>query len=899
MICRGFSTIVTRAPGPIPGGPYNRRLGKKGKSFDKMRPKRYLPFIIAAVSITVTLVLWQRLVSWERMSLQRDIAAITAAFKDDITDHVIFRVVALERMARRLEHVEHDGRLTKAEWEYDANLYIRDYESIESIEVVDADMRTRWGVPDGSKSTGAASSADPVKAEAFMKAKESRAPALSRLVELQSGEKGFYAYIPVFHNGFFGGCIAAAFKSKGIFDDVLLVMRHIDMEKYAAEVLDEKEILYSNFPGSLGSAEFTDELDLPLYGITWRVRMGLNPAHLSENRSILPWTALGLGFAWTFVLVSAVHFAQAARLGRKDLESVNLRLRHEILERREAEDRAVRSSRLYSVLSKVDEAIVRIREPETLFREACRICVEEGQFLMAWVGMKDPETRLIRPVSYWGVEEGYLENIRVSAAAELPEGRGPTGSAVREGRYFVCTDIEHDPNVAVWRESALKRGYRSSAAFPLFLGGRSVGALTLYASGPDFFDESLINLLNSLSADISFAMDSAEAEKKRKTAEEALKESEALLNKAQHIAHLGSWDWDIVNNTLAWSDEIYEIFGLEKDRFGATYEAFLNSVHPGDRKSVVNAVNDAVYKNKPYLINHRIVLPDGTIKTVQEQGDVSRNASGEAVRMIGAVQDITERKKMDDELREYRDHLEELVEARTAELKAVNRELEAFTYSASHDLQEPLRIVAGYMQLLARRYRGKLDKDADEFIEYAVDGAARMQRLISDLLSYSRVGRKVEFKEIDTAEAVRSAITNLKAAIEESGASVTYGHLPKIEANSQITNVFMNLIGNAIKYRGADHPKIRVDAERVSKSWQFSVADNGIGIEPRHHDRIFDLFQRLHGKAEYQGTGIGLSICKKIVESYGGRIWVESEPGKGSTFYFNIPDRKEVRHAKN
>jgi signal transduction histidine kinase len=244
-----------------------------------------------------------------------------------------------------------------------------------------------------------------------------------------------------------------------------------------------------------------------------------------------------------------------------------------------------------------------------------------------------------------------------------------------------------------------------------------------------------------------------------------------------------------------------------------------------------------------------------------------------------------------------RKQVEEALRKKTDELARSNRDLEQFAYVASHDLQEPLRMVTSYVQLLARRYKGKLGSDADDFIGFAEAGAIRMWKLIHALLTYSRVGMRVNQLELTDCEAILSqSLNNLKVAIEENGAVVTHDSLPTVMAdNSQLVQLFQNLVGNAIKFRGREPPRVHISAGPNGNSWIFSVRDNGIGIAPEYVERIFVIFQRLHGREEYPGTGIGLAICQKIVERHGGHIWVESQVGEGATFYFTLPKERELQ----
>ncbi|HEY9754879.1 MAG TPA: ATP-binding protein [Oculatellaceae cyanobacterium] len=268
------------------------------------------------------------------------------------------------------------------------------------------------------------------------------------------------------------------------------------------------------------------------------------------------------------------------------------------------------------------------------------------------------------------------------------------------------------------------------------------------------------------------------------------------------------------------------------------------------------------------------------------------------------VSDITERKHIEAKTQELNEELERRVQERTQELIKSNEELEQFAKVASHDLQEPLRAIQGFVSLLEKRYKGKLDPDADEFIGFIVDGTTRMQQLIQSVLLHSSIKKEEGLENItDVNAVVDEVLTNLRAAITESKAEFEIEDLPEVAVDrTQLIQLFQNLISNSIKYRNGP-PKIAISAELSVDRWLFTLRDNGIGVDPKYAERIFDMFARLHGKTEYSGTGIGLAICKKIVLAHGGRIWMESEPGHGSIFYFSLPaatqDKEKVNGQSN
>jgi PAS domain S-box-containing protein len=356
-------------------------------------------------------------------------------------------------------------------------------------------------------------------------------------------------------------------------------------------------------------------------------------------------------------------------------------------------------------------------------------------------------------------------------------------------------------------------------------------------------------------------------------------ESHDRLNLALKASGVGTWSLDIAENRISLDEFANPLFGYPAGAYDAEFDLFLTLIHRADRARVEKEMHDVAAAGGSYESSFRVVWPDGTVRDLSGRGKVIRGARALS-RMTGVFWDITERKRTEARLNRL-----------LVELERSNKELELFAYVASHDLQEPLRMVSSYTQLLERRYSDKLDDDAREFIGYAVDGANRMQRLINDLLEFSRVNtRGKSLERTDVAEILDTVRLNLSVAIEETGALVTNDFMPVVPADGgQLGQLLQNLVANGIKFRNGGHPRVHVGAVESEHQWEFSVRDNGIGIEQQYFDRIFVIFQRLHTKGDFPGTGIGLALCKRIAERHGGRIWLESKPKEGSTFFFTIP----------
>ncbi|MCU7494606.1 MAG: PAS domain S-box protein [Ignavibacteria bacterium] len=359
-----------------------------------------------------------------------------------------------------------------------------------------------------------------------------------------------------------------------------------------------------------------------------------------------------------------------------------------------------------------------------------------------------------------------------------------------------------------------------------------------------------------------------------------LKESETKLLDAQKLAHIGSFYVDFHNDKVEWSEEIYRIFEIDTQMPAFSFEEWIQHVHPTDREKLMKLIDDSVIGKKTLESEYRIITGKNKTKYVATISQPVFSTSGNTERVFGTLMDITDRKLSQSRL-----------ERTLKELERSNTELEQFAYVASHDLQEPLRMMHSYAELLEKRYKGKLDESADDFLNFITGGAKRMQHLINDLLQYSRVStRGKPFEPVDCMEVLSNVLDNLQVSIEESGAQITYDSLPVVRADrTQLVQLFQNLLSNSIKFSDKPIPQIHVGLEEKESEWVFSIRDNGMGIDPEFFDRVFIIFQRLHDREKYPGTGIGLAVCKKIVERHHGRIWVNSVPGKGSTFYFSLP----------
>jgi len=362
--------------------------------------------------------------------------------------------------------------------------------------------------------------------------------------------------------------------------------------------------------------------------------------------------------------------------------------------------------------------------------------------------------------------------------------------------------------------------------------------------------------------------------------------SQTLLSNAERVAQVGSATWDEATGKHLWSDQFHALLGLAPGEVEPSRAAFFRRVHEDDRDRLAAALARALEGGGRVVEDVRIIRPDGGERTGQFRAEVARDIYGQTVRVDVTFQDITARKR-----------LEQKLDALVLELRRSNEELEQFAYVASHDLRQPLRTVRSYVTLIEESIEDKLDAETHEFMDFIRDGVRRMDALITDLLTYSRVGRMSSDAPVDTGRAADLAMIDLQTEIDEAKAHVAIPpRMPVVLGDAgEMARLFQNLIGNALKYRAPDRsPEVWVAFSDQGEAWEFSVADNGIGIQPEHAERVFGIFQRLHARDEYEGTGIGLAICRKVVERQGGRIWVEPAPDGGTIFRFTWPKMKRV-----
>ncbi len=469
----------------------------------------------------------------------------------------------------------------------------------------------------------------------------------------------------------------------------------------------------------------------------------------------------------------------------------------------------------------------------------------------------------------------------------IGKNQGSCGTAAYLKETIVVEDISKSAIWDKYKEIAANFGFKACWSMPLFNKNREVFAtFAIYYNTVKKPHPAELNSIERVRNILTTILNN------KQTEDEILisKERYDIVAKATNDA---IFDCDLITRKVIWNNGISSIFGYNPDEVNNRLEWGWSKVHPDDRKKAVAKLAEHLHKGSTAFSDEfRCMNADGTYKYVQNKVFIICDPkTGNATRLIGALQDVTDQKTKELQLR----HLNETLEERAQQLAISNTELERFAYVASHDLQEPLRTITSFLQLLKRKYANQLDETAENYINFTVDGADRMKQLIMDMLEYSRVNTQIKLnEEVDMKQVVNEVLFNFSGKIKLSEAVIQVAdNLPKIFAvKTQMMQLFQNLIGNGMKYQKPNtSPNIYIGFEERETEWEFYVKDDGIGIEQKYFEKIFIIFQRLHSKTQFSGTGIGLAICKKVIEKHKGRIWVTSVPSEGSTFYFTIPKK--------
>ncbi|MBL0342222.1 MAG: PAS domain-containing protein [Bacteroidetes bacterium] len=492
----------------------------------------------------------------------------------------------------------------------------------------------------------------------------------------------------------------------------------------------------------------------------------------------------------------------------------------------------------------------------------------------------DPSGKFLNHLSSPSLPDHYTNSLN-----GIPTGpnSGSCGTASFLKKPVFVLDINKDP---LWKDCkalAVSLGFVSCWSFPILDSKNQVmGSLGVYSKESKLPEPDEAKKLERFSYLISVLLE-------HKRISESIQLSNELYKTVLSATNDAIWDFDLTTNVMLWGNSLKKLFGHDSELQPYTLEDWKNHIHPEDRKRTFDGfMNVLQSENLMYWeAEYRFIKADGTYSFVYDRGLLIRNEQGKAIRMVGAMQDTTESKNSEIKLKELNDNLAK----RAIELQASNNELEKFAYIASHDLKEPLRMISSFLQLFESKYENIVDAKGKEYIRFAVDGAERLKELINDLLEYSRLLNNSTSPELfDPTPDIEEVIMIFENEIKLTDAKITYSGLTEIFANrTQFLQLIQNFVGNAIKYKSEKNPLIHISCEEDPIQWIFKISDNGIGIEKEYQEKIFNMFQRLHSRSKYSGTGIGLAICKKIIDLHRGTLKVDSSPGNGSVFSFTLP----------
>jgi PAS domain S-box-containing protein len=557
----------------------------------------------------------------------------------------------------------------------------------------------------------------------------------------------------------------------------------------------------------------------------------------------------------------------------------------------EAEAHLDRLRRLYAALSRTNQTITRITDRSELLAGVCRTAVEQGGFRFAWIAWTNPEGTRLEPAAQAAAPPGYIEASVPALKATASDLREMVTAKLAHHDSIFVNDIETDPIASSRRLALAGIGVRAAAIIPIFVAARLVAVMFVYSDQPGVFAREEQELLREMANDVGYALRHLEHDERHEVALAALEHSESRLASILTSLDSGIWSVDPHTHSMIYVNPAFErIFGHPIAELLADPMMRFRDLHPDDRARVAGAYYATLDHSGSATFEYRLCRPDGEVRWIQDRGWVVRESEG-IRRYDGIATDITERKRAEDEVRELNATLEKRVTERTVQLENANRELNAFSYSVSHDLRAPLRAIEGFSALLAERISPRLSSEELGFLQRIRRAVERMSGLIDGMLQLARLSTQpLEREDLDLSAIAREVADELHA--EAPSRDCDWQIQPGLHVNADpalLRAVMQNLIGNAWKFTGrVDRCRIELGSRDLGSERAIFVRDNGAGFDMAFAERLFDAFHRMHNEQEFPGTGIGLATVKRIVARHGGRIWAESSPGAGATFWFTL-----------